>query len=166
VLVTFLIYISLFNTFSIFESVVTPIVTDQEQIYTDTLSQDLDFAWVVFGIIGIVALMAFLFFNFVVSFRQGLSKWGDRTYLFFGLIFGLLGSLFLIDYTNREIGLGVVLLGISILTISFYLGRIATNNMFSKMVGSSLTRSYFTYCLILIALVRMIFCYINVYLLE
>mmetsp|Transcript_13027 Transcript_13027/g.12881 ORF Transcript_13027/g.12881 Transcript_13027/m.12881 type:complete len:111 (+) Transcript_13027:459-791(+) len=110
--------------------------------------------------------MAFLFFNFVVSFRQGLSKWGDRTYLFFGLIFGLLGSLFLIDYTNREIGLGVVLLGISILTISFYLGRIATNNMFSKMVGSSLTRSYFTYCLILIALVRMIFCYINVYLLE
>jgi len=165
-MVSFLIYASLYSAFSTVETLLTPLVTDRALRHTTTLVNEPPYAYTVIGVIGLFALVVFLFFRFIVASRPEFSKWGDRTYVFFSLMMGVIGSFLLIDYQTREIGTTRFVIGFGILISCFFLGRITTNNMFSKMVGNSVKRSYIFYCLILIAASRIIFCYFSVLLLE
>jgi O-antigen ligase len=86
--------------------------------------------------------------------------------VFSTLVIGLVGSLFLIDYKRKNIDPTLVLIGFSTLSISFLVGKVVTNNMFAKLIGSSSNRSYFSYSLLIIAMTRSCSAFVNIHLLH
>ena len=89
----------------------------------------------------------------------------DRSYVLGSLTLGFLSCFFLIDYESKVLKPTLVVIGLSLLLTSFLIGRIVTNNMYAKLIGNAIHRSYFTYSLIVIALTRISAAYYNIELL-
>ena len=90
----------------------------------------------------------------------------DRTYVFTTLLLGLIGSVFLIDYRTRNLNHWQVFIGFTLLAIAVIIGKQVTNNMFSKLIGSNMNRSYLTFSLLIVCLTRMCAPFLNIHFLE
>ena len=83
-----------------------------------------------------------------------MKKVSDRGSVFLTLVIGLIGSIMLIDFTPGSANPVMILVGFSLLSISFVIGKRAVINMYAKIVGSSNHMSYFTLSLIVLFLIK------------
>lgn len=97
VLITTLIFLVHHNTFALFETLATPLVTDIEFLHTTSLNFSNDFSNALFICMGLISLFTFYLFQKLYT-SQKIDKLSDRAYVFATLVFGLIGSLLLIDY--------------------------------------------------------------------
>lgn len=88
------------NTFSIFETIATPIVTDENAVFTDTLNYYSFFSNSLFLVMGLASFFAFLIFSRFHNI-DGINIVSDRAFVLANLMLGILGSLMLIDYKAR-----------------------------------------------------------------
>eukprot|EP00347_Sterkiella_histriomuscorum_P008445 403345068 len=164
VMIAFLIQASIMNTFSIFETLLTPIVTDTDGLITDSMKLSKNYASSFFIIMSMFGLLGFFVFKKFYE-QQRLNKLSDRAFVFVTLVFGLIGSLVLIDYQRRFIYQPQALIGFCLLSVSYFIGRRVTNNMFAKLIGISPSNNSAKYLFasnFFIAIVRISAAYWNV----
>lgn len=97
VLITLFIQLVMMNTLSIIETLATPLVTDSSMMFTDNLNFTTNFAVSLFVTMGLCGLFGFMMFKRIYE-QQRINKFSDRAFVFTTLVFGLVGSLVLIDY--------------------------------------------------------------------
>lgn len=88
-LVIFLVH---FNGFAVQETITTPIATDKEHKYTDTLDYSPGFAYVLFACSGFLSLMTFLVLKRVDHLMS------DRNWVLLSSFMGMVGYLIIIDF--------------------------------------------------------------------
>lgn len=138
IIVTLIIQASFANTFSIFETLLTPILTDQNHLFTENLTLSRNYAASVFITMCIFALLGFFSFRKFYE-RQRLNKLSDRAFVFSSLVIGFVGSMILIDYKKRFLYQYQVMAGFCMLSVAFFIGRRVTSNMYAKLIGISST---------------------------
>lgn len=134
IFLSFIVYTTHYNAFSIIETVVTPLVTDTKALYTTSLTYDQSFAFTVFAFVGCFTFIVFFAFSWFFGLYR-FRKFSDTTIVLFSLVMGAMGSLMLIDFQSGYLNVGLVMIGLCFLSFSFFLGRVATNNMYSKIIG-------------------------------
>ena len=100
VVITFFIYVVQYNSFAVIETLVTPILLDKEDKYTDTLYLRTDFVALSFITMGCASFFSLYIFKRLFHQLQ-IKKMSDRTYVYVTLVLGFFGSLMLIDFRQR-----------------------------------------------------------------
>ncbi|CDW85558.1 UNKNOWN [Stylonychia lemnae] len=144
VFITMIIQVSIVNILSIIETMVAPIIMDKNAVITDNLNLGGNYTAGFFIIMGFCGLVSFYLFKKFYE-EQKINKLSDRSFVFTTLIFGLLGSLALIDYERRQIYQIQLFLGFSLLSISYFIGKRVANQMFAKLIGINSTNKNHRY---------------------
>lgn len=148
VLVALLIFLIHFNGFAVQETITTPISTDVNHNYTNTLDYSGDFAYVLFacsGVLSIVTFMVLKVINNIVS---------DKVLVLVSSLLGLVGYLIMIDYSPRIIEPARFVIGFCLISIAFPFGRGITLSLFAKIIGKHKAGVYMGYMLAVGAISR------------
>jgi hypothetical protein len=75
------------NQLSIIETVLTPIVTDRETLFSYTLEYEVEFAVALFVMMGSSGIIGFFIFKKLYE-DQKINKLSDRAFIFSALVLG------------------------------------------------------------------------------
>lgn len=148
VLVALLIFLIHFNGFAVQETITTPISTDVNHNYTNTLDYNGDFAYVLFACSGVLSIVTFMLL------KQVNNLISDKVLVFISSFLGLAGYLIMIDYSPRIIEPARFIVGFCLISIAFPFGRGITLSLFAKIIGKHKAGVYMGYMLAVGAISR------------
>jgi len=105
-----------FNGFAVQETITTPLITDINHKYTDTLDYPESFAYILFTFSGVLSVLTFIILRHINRYI------GEFNLVFISCIMALTGYLILIDYKVRVIEPWRFIIGFGIISVSFPLG--------------------------------------------
>jgi ceroid-lipofuscinosis MFS transporter 7 len=125
-----------FSGFAVQETITTPLVTDTEQVYTDSFDWSVQQACLLYASSSVASVFAFILIN------QFSGKYDDRKILYYSLALGLVGWLFFVDWVPRQINHEMFLVGYTMVGVAFPISRVVVVNVLSHIIGPNPAGEY------------------------
>ena len=137
-----------YNSLAVQETIITPISTDVDHKFTDTLNFPSYFAYIMFAVSGFLTFWTFMLMKIIDG------VFSDTTLAMVGSLMQLFGFILIIDFVPRIIEPIRFIIGYCLICVAFVPGRGICLTLLSKIIGKHKAGNYMGYMLAIGALAR------------
>ena len=139
VLLVLIISIISFNGFAVQETTTTPISTDINHKYTNTLDNGKEFAYILFACSGILSISTFILLKIIKNLIS------NNILLLISTFLGFIGYIITIDYSPRVIEPVRFVVGFCLISVAFPFSRSIIVSLYAKIIGKHKAGVYVGY---------------------